>query len=119
MGASRSMETEDDRTQEALREAARLLTTFMESRERFLVTNDSMQVLVDEFARRIQQREAVGHEVAFLRAWRRNVANVRDSALAEGRANAPGLRVDFRNVPVLTENQARLISGLCPERPKF
>jgi hypothetical protein len=119
MGASRSTEREEDRTQEALREAARLLTTFMESPERFLVTNESMQVLVEEFARRIQQREAVGREVAFLRAWRQNVADVRESALAEGRANAASVRAELRNVAVLTENQARLISGLCPERPKF
>jgi len=107
----------DDHTRETLQETRRVFVRFLESSQPFLISNQSLQILVDEFTERLDRAVVEGHELSLLRAWQEEAPTAREEALRQTRPYSIIGRERF--LPIMTQLGIRILLDRCPKKPVF
>lgn len=113
----RVMERGEDRGQ-AIRVIVRLLGEFCESGDPFLISNESLGIVVKELGERLIRAAEEGDELRLLQEWRNGVDSTRKEILSYAGKNSASFQ-DGRSLPVMTENLGRMLVKLCPDKPRF
>jgi hypothetical protein len=95
---------------------ANLLLDFS-SGQSFLLTSDSLAVLVKGLAPRLIEAAAVGRSVDLLRHWGRLLEDRRPQLMEH--ASREAASVALSRAPLFTDDVARVALQLCPPDPDF
>ncbi len=108
---------EVDRTREVLQETRKVFVRFLESPQSFLISNQSLQVLVEGFTARLDEAVVDRQELNLLRRWQERAAEARAQAL---RRTWPSTLVSReRFLPIITQLGASILLDICPPKPEY
>lgn len=99
-------------------EAVELFRLLFETDETFVVTNQSMRVLLDKIRRQMDYCLEAKKESDLLEWWRDELPEFRGHMLviaSESRVSLPNGTL----APILTEDRASRLIGPCPDAPDF
>lgn len=109
---------EDTQERAVASEVVELLRLLFETNEKFVVTNQSMRVLLGRLQGQMDYCFDAGKQSDLLDWWRNELPNFRDRMLvlaAESKVPLPG----GQRVPILTEDRASRLLEPCPDEPDF
>lgn len=108
----------DGREPELVAAIGRLMRGLVVAREPYMLTNESLIVLVDEFTRRLVSHAQRGETVAVLRHWEEHLDSAREEMLRLAREDVVTLK-DGNPLGLFSESKARVLASFCPDDPEF